>query len=96
MSVLYPSKSETLTAKNIVDAYRSAYYSSIGEYPDGCEHLRGRWFLIDGIERDRGWVILEVERLRQEALAKAMESQQNQETNSRSRIFKLIRRLSRL
>lgn len=95
MSALYPSKSETLTAKNIVDAYRSAYYSSTGDYPVDCQHIRGRWFLIDGVERDRGWVILEVERLRQEALAKAMEAEQS-ESSSRSRIFKLIRRLSRL
>lgn len=92
MSSLYPNKSDTLTSRNIVEAYRSAYLSVHGEQPDQCEHSQGRFFLINGMERDRGWVILEVERLRQEAIAKAMDDS----GSSRGRIFKMLRKLSRI
>jgi hypothetical protein len=83
-----------LTAKNIVDAYRSAFYTATGAYPAECYHVDGRWFKIDGIERDRGWVVLEVERLRQEALARAI-IENDPDDSSRGPIFKLIRRLRR-
>ncbi|MCP4248921.1 MAG: hypothetical protein GY778_17910, partial [bacterium] len=67
-------KAETLTARNIVNAYRSAFYSATGKYPTECRHLEGRWFQIDGVQRDRRWVIYEVERLRKEALLRAADS----------------------
>jgi hypothetical protein len=92
MSALYPSKSDTLTSRNIVDAYRSAYASVHGDPPEQCEHLKGRWFIINGEERDRSWVILEVERLRQEAIIKATDN----DSSSRGRIFKMLRKLSRI
>jgi hypothetical protein len=95
MSGLYPNKADTLTARNIVDAYRSAYYTLHNIMPEECRHLQGRWFVINGIERDRGWVILEVERLRQEALALAIEHGVNGDSKARGSLFKLIRRLSR-
>lgn len=90
----YPSKADTLTSQNIVDAFRSAYVSATGEQPTECRHIQGRWFMINGFQRDREWLLLEVERLRQEALAKTLESAA--EDNSRSRIFRMIRKLSRI
>lgn len=90
----YPSKTDTLTSQNIVDAFRSAYSSATGEQPSECRHMGGRWFMINGFQRDREWLLLEVERLRQEALAKTLGCAG--EDNSRSRIFRMIRKLSRL
>jgi hypothetical protein len=90
---LYPHKADTLTTRNIVDAYRSAYYSVHGQYPGECRFLKGRWFVIEGVERDRGWVVLEVERLRQEAIAKAI---RDETPSSRRSILRVIRRLSRI
>lgn len=93
MTALYSNKAETLTSRNIVDAYRSAYFSVHNAMPDECAHLNGKWFVINGVERDRGWLILEIERLRQEAIAKALEKDEN---SSRGRLFKVLRRLSRI
>lgn len=95
MSALFPDKGDTLTATNIIDAYRSAYLSVNNRTPDECRYLHGRWFIINGIERDRGWVLLEIERLRQEALMKAFDTN-SENHNPRMSLFKLIRRLSRL
>ncbi len=90
-SSMYPKKEDTLTARNIADSYIYAYQSLHNREPE-CEHLEGRWFLVEGIRRDRHWLVLEVERLRQEALTRALDASQNQST---SNIFKMIRRLSR-
>jgi len=92
MSALYPHKADTLTAQNIVDSYRSAYYSANHRAGD-CRHLHGRWFLVNGVERDRGWLLLEVERLRQETLTKVVDDDAN---SAKNRVFRLIRRLKRL
>jgi hypothetical protein len=91
-SLLYSDKSDTLTTRNIIDAYRSAHITLYEEAPE-CEHLEGRWFKVNGVVRDRSWMLLEVERLRQEGIAKAMREKTQ---NPRGRIFSLIRRLSRI
>ncbi len=98
MTALYPDKADTLTARNIIDAYRSAYITATDHPPAECWHSHGNTFVINGVERERAWVILEIERLRQEALAKAFEPERNQSNSNSARgsIFKLIRRLSRL
>lgn len=93
-ALLYPSKADTLTSRNIVDAYRSAYFSVHGQNPTDCYHLVGRMFVIDGAERERGWVLLEVERLRQEAIAATVDK--NSASGSRGRILQMIRKLSRI
>lgn len=93
-ALLYPSKADTLTSRNIVDAYRSAYFSVHGQNPTDCYHLVGRMFVIDGSERERGWVLLEVERLRQEAIAATVDK--NAASGSRGRILQMIRKLSRI
>jgi hypothetical protein len=93
-NLLYPNKNDTLTSRNIVDAYRSAYYSVHQQQPTECTHIQGRWFLVNGVERDRGWILLEVERLRQEAIAHVVE--ENATSGSRGRILQMIRRLSRI
>lgn len=92
MTALYPQKEETLTSRNIVDAYMYAFHAIHGTKPE-CEHVEGRWFMVDGIRRDRHWLVLEVERLRQEALSNALDAQKNDST---SNIFRMIRRLSRI
>ena len=92
MSALYSGKEDTLTSRNIVDSYMYAYRAIHETLPE-CEHLEGRWFLVEGVRRDRYWLVLEVERLRQEALSSALDEGQHTTT---SHIFKVIRRLSRI
>jgi len=92
MSTFYPKKEDTLTARNIIDSYLFAYEAIYGEKPT-CEHLAGRWFMVEGVKRDRHWLVLEIERLRQEGISKAL---QDAGDDSRSGILRLIRRLSRL
>ncbi|KAB2902842.1 MAG: hypothetical protein KJ064_22290 [Anaerolineae bacterium] len=90
-SGLFSRKDDTLTARNIVDAYVSAYNSVHSNKPE-CYALDSKWFVVNGIERDRKWMVLEVERLRQEALSKVI-AENDGTTGS---IFRMIRRLSRL
>jgi hypothetical protein len=92
MSTLFPRKEDTLTARNIRESYMYAFQTIYGRKPE-CEHMEGRWFMVDGIKRDRHWMVLEVERLRQEALSKALDEDQDASASS---IFRMIRRLSRL
>lgn len=84
-------KHDTLTARNLIDAYIFAYETLYNTKPH-CEHQEGRWFLINNVLRDRHWLVLEIERLRQEALSNTM----NAENKPKSHIFRMIRRLSRL
>lgn len=92
MSSLYQRNYDTLTSRNIADSYVYAYTEIHGEQPD-CQYLEGRWFMVDGVRRDRHWMVLEIERLRHEALANALDKEKNTNTNT---IFRMIRRLSRL
>lgn len=92
MTALFPKKDDTLTTRNIIDAYVAAYHSVHELRPD-CESIDGRWFMVQGVRRDRRWMVLEVERLRQEALSRALD---DTGSSSSSNLFKLIRRLSRI
>jgi hypothetical protein len=92
MTALYSGNEDTLTSRNIVASYMYAYQAIHDTHPQ-CEHLEGRWFLVEGVRRDRHWLVLEVERLRQEALSAALDEDRHSST---SHIFKVIRRLSRI
>ncbi len=92
MSVLFSKKDDTLTTRNIVDSYVSAYHSVYAEKPTECYALDSKWFVVNGVERDRKWMVLEVERLRQEALTKVIAHSDGSTGN----ILRMIRRLSRL
>jgi hypothetical protein len=93
MSNLFPRKDDTLTTRNIIDSYTAAY-QSVHQNKPNCVALDSRRFIVEGVQRDRQWVLLEVERLRQEALTSALDSQNlNKPTSS---LFKLIRKLSRI
>lgn len=90
-----PSKFDTLTVQNIINAYRSAYYSVHRNYPQQCEFVERGVILIDSVERDRSWIIREVERLRKLALENAEKNANAPEENSkRGRLFRMIRMFS--
>ena len=94
MSSLFASKDDTLTTRNIVDAYIAAYNSVHSSRPE-CTSIDGRSFIVNGIQRDRRWIVLEVERLRQEALTQMFDTTQNTQKPA-SHLFKLLRKLSRI
>lgn len=91
MSELFPQKTDTLTSRNVVDAYIAAYEAIHATKPE-CQFIEGRTFLVEGAKRDRHWLVLEIERLRQVALTNAM----NTKLDEKSDIFRSIRRLARL
>ena len=93
-SGFYPSKDDTLTARNIVDSFVSAYHSVHDDKPECYAMDGGRVFVVNGIKRDRRWMVLEVERLRQEALSTAFDN--SQADRPAGNLFRLIRRLSKL
>lgn len=92
-STFYSTKSDTLTVRNILDAFRSAYLSVYDTPPEECEHVEGIWFRINGEMHERKWVLLEIERLRQEGIVNTL---QKENLGSRKSIFKALRHLSRL
>ena len=92
MSTVFARKDDTMTTRNIVDSYVSAYHSVYADKPYECYALDGKWFVVNGVEHDRHWMVLEIERLRQEALTKVI----TQNDGSTGSIFRMIRRLSRL
>jgi len=92
MTSLYQSRDEVLTTRNILVAYTAAYRGVYQKAPL-CEHQEGRGFYVEGTWRDRRWMLLEVERLRQEAIAKALDSQNSSPVKD---VMRLIRHLSRL
>ena len=94
MPVSYLQQSVVFTAKHMRDSYVHVYHSIYGKEPE-CYHLDNQWFIVDGFKRDRNWLALEIERLRQEALVSALDVRR-QQNSSRTSILKIIRRLSRL
>lgn len=86
------AKHETLTARNLIDAYISAYEAVHGQKPT-CEHHEGKVFMVNGLPRNRHWMVIEIERLRQEGLQKMLD---NKNDSSKGHLFKMIRRLARL
>ena len=94
MSGNFMLNDDTLTARNIADSYVAAYYS-VHETKPECIVVNSKPFVVNGAERDRYWIVLEIERLRQEGLMKAFDISRsaNKPTNN---LFKLIRRLSRI
>lgn len=85
------NKDDTFTVQNILDAYRSAYFSVHSDYPERCVHLNGKWFRIDGKMRDREWVMREVKSLREQALRL---EQQESVGSGRGLLMRLIGRLA--
>jgi hypothetical protein len=86
------AKHDTLTARNLVDSYISAYDAVYGQKPN-CQHEEGKFFLVNGLRRDRQWMVIEIERLRQEGLQKMLDTNN---PSSKGHVFKMIRRLARL
>lgn len=88
------NKHTTLTAQNITSAYISAFQSVTGHKLTTCEHTGGRWFRVDGEMRDREWMIREIQRLREMAVQREIDSDSANSTNTRSRLLKMIGKLS--
>jgi hypothetical protein len=92
MAALYAPEPDTLTSRGMINSYISVYQAVHGKKPD-CQDLGNSFFMINGVRHDRRWLILEIERLRQEALTSAFDTTKS---SSALNIFKLIRRLSSL
>ncbi len=92
-SDVYSRNPETLTAQDLVQAYRAAYFVLHDRFPAECQHVKGHWYVIEGAKRDQRWVIVETELMRQEALSQMLGSGDQHPT---SRPQTLVRRLSGL
>ena len=82
---------DTLTPPIIMNSYVAAYHAVYNTKPT-IEHIEGHWYLVDGFKRQRYWLLLEIERLRQQALHEAM----SEMDNPNNRVMRIIRRLARL
>ena len=81
----------TLTPTIIMNSYVAAYHAVYGTKPH-IEHIEGHWYNVAGYKRQRYWLLLEIERLRQQALHAAV----SEMDNPNNRVMRIIRRLARL
>lgn len=91
LRTLYPD-GDTQSLSSLLEAYRTAYYDLYGREAK-VTYLEGDWILVNGIMRERGWIIEETARLRQLA---GQRKPKPDATQPRNTIIRLIRRLSRL
>lgn len=87
---LFSKDPDTLTPPIIMNSYVAAYRAVYG-YKPKIEQLEGHWYIVDGFKRQRYWLLLEIERLRQQALSEAMSAD-----DPNNRVMRIIRRLARL
>ena len=83
---------DTLTARNVADWYVDLHELLFGARPE-CYHIEGSWFWVAGERRERHWLIVEVEHMRQQIVA--LRDQIAKESNG-GPIFNSIRRMARL
>jgi len=88
MPSYYGNRENSITNQEILEAYCLAYRNAHGSPPTDCEVLSQNQFRINGRVHDRRWVLLEIERLRQEALMRSIDP------NTRGIRAKRLRRLS--
>ncbi|MCI0712938.1 MAG: hypothetical protein L0154_22475 [Chloroflexi bacterium] len=91
LRTLYP-EGDTQTLSALIDAYRSAYYDLYGREAN-VTYLEGDWILVNGIMRERRWIIEETSRLKYVARQRKPAAELPE---TRSTIMRLIRRLSGL
>jgi hypothetical protein len=91
LRTLYP-EDDTQTLSSLIEAYRAAYYDLYGRQAK-VTYLEGDWILVNGIMRERHWIIEETSRLR----FVAQQRNPNPEPpKTRNTILRLIKRLSGL
>ena len=95
MLPLYERHHETLTTNAIIRSFETIYEAVHNTKPE-CEHLSGNWFLVNGQKRDRRWLILEVECLRQKLIVSAVSNSSSYTGDKRRAISLLNRMLSRV
>ena len=93
VQVIDPLANDTLTARDIAQLYVQLHDMVHGTSPE-CYHLEGLWFWVEGERRDRHWLILQVERLRQQIVAARNEVEQD--GGVEGAIYKSLRRMARL
>ena len=96
LRALYPSTGDTWNNGTIIDAYQNAYLELYNRQPTECRYVEGNWFVVNGIYRERTWVMSEIDRLRDLALERSSRRQHQQGTEQKGAILRLIKRLSGL
>jgi hypothetical protein len=91
MKVYDPLENDTLTARDVAELYVELFDLLYGVRPE-CYHVEGLWFWVSGERRERWWLIVEVEKMRQQIVNSRQDVQQNND----GAIFNSLRRMSRL
>lgn len=74
MPSYYGDREGSITNHEILETYRVTYQSVYKVPPKDCGILDNNQFQIAGKVHDRRWVLLEIERLRQEALTQLLDA----------------------
>lgn len=88
MPSFYGNRDGSITNQDILKSYMVAYESLHKQKPANCMILENNQFKICGVVHERRWVLLEIERLRQEALS------QHLHANTTTFTARKLRRLS--
>lgn len=92
MASILKRNDESLTAHHIVEFYANAYELVHGTKPT-CEYTSGNWFVVNGVKRDRRWLMLEIELLHQKFITNTLDAPQ---ATTRTGLLNIIRNFRRL
>lgn len=95
MLPLYERHHESLTITTIIKSFEATYEAVHHAKPE-CEYLSGNWFLVNGQKRDRRWLLLEIECLRQSLIATAVGNMPSYKGEKRRAVSQVLRLLSRM
>ena len=95
MHPLYERQHETLTIADIVRSYEATYEAVHNSKPE-CTYLQGNWFMVNGVRRDRRWLLLEVEYLRQTLIASAVNNIASYTGEKRRAVSQVLRILAKV
>jgi hypothetical protein len=88
-----PLENDTLTARDVAEWYVELHHVLFGARPE-VYHIEELWFWVDGARRDRHWLIVQVEQMRQRIVAARQEASPSECTEGA--IYSSLRRMSRL
>lgn len=86
---LFQRNMDSLTSDDLMNFYVKAYQVLNDETPD-IQHLNANRYSVNGIERDRHWLLLEIELLYQQLIIAAGN------TDNTSAIVRLVRRFQQV
>ena len=95
MRPLYDYDYTSLTPAAIIRRFDATYEALHGCKPE-CAHARGNWFIVNGVRRDRRWLLLEIEYLRQTLITSAVDRMTTYSGDRQNAVSQVLRVLAKV